>query len=145
MIFWFFWILNFLDFRDSIFFGFLDSMFFWFLNLIDSFFVSIENFCFLFHDFLDSEFSKFSGCYFLWIYDFLGFRFFLYLNMFWLFWILTCLDFLRFQLSFSRTWIFRKFSFFQDKLASRLKVGSVLGPFLNWNVPLQDSWKGWLL
>jgi hypothetical protein len=41
--------------------------------------------------FLDSEFS-----------------FFLYLNIFWLFWILTCLDFLKFEFSFSRTWIFRK-------------------------------------
>ena len=99
-------LLDFLNFLDSIFFAFLkflDSIFFDFLNLLDLNFLN----------FLDSIFLE---CFF---------GFWCFFLIFWFFWILTFLNFLKFELPFSRTRIFRNSPLFK---INWLKVGSVLGP-----------------
>ena len=96
------------------FLNFLDSVFFAFLKFLDSIFLIFWIFWILkFLNFLDSIFLEFM---FFWI------QFFL---IFWFFWILTFLNFLKFELPFSRTRIFRNSPLFK---INWLKVGSVLGP-----------------
>ena len=97
------------------FLNFLDSVFFAFLKFLDSIFLIFWIFWILkFLNFLDSIF--FLEFMFFWI------QFFL---IFWFFWILTFLNFLKFELPFSRTRIFRNSPLFK---INWLKVGSVLGP-----------------
>ena len=97
------------------FLNFLDSVFFAFLKFLDSIFLIFWIFWILkFLNFLDSIF--------FWNLCFFGFSFFL---IFWFFWILTFLNFLKFELPFSRTRIFRNSPLFK---INWLKVGSVLGP-----------------
>ena len=99
------------------------------------FFASVKFlFFFDFLNFLDSEFSIFSGLYFFLVYDFFGF---------WIFFFLVFkyfLAFLDFDLSgFSQVWVFlfKNLNFQKTPLFNIhwLKVGSVLGPFLYWNFP----------
>ena len=132
----FFWILNFLIFSDSILLWFSKFSEFWiFWSVCISFrfseFSGFYFFCFskvsgfYFFWFSESsgfEFSKFSGFYFFGIYVFFDSDFLL---IFWFFWILTFLNFLKFELPFSRTRIFRNSPLFK---INWLKVGSVLGP-----------------